>query len=312
MTKDISEAEWEIMRIVWTQSPVTSTVIIKELEGIKGWMPTTVKTLLSRLVNKEIIRFETKGRTFYYSPIVTEEQCIRNEMRNVVEKVYGGTINHETSHFYFKGHSDEVFIKQLAIELESKYSKITSDLNYINSEKVLIYQHNSQRRLHSALGLLEGPKWLRAGHLWNIIHVAPAICFDDLSAEKAVVHTFTQLLIEQINPMAPYWLQQAVAAYESKWLSEEKITEAIMADEFKLSQSKSKETIQLQNLREDFLTFKEMNGYELGYTVIEYVDITFGIGKIAAWVRKPNDYLEIFGLEENQFWNDWRKFLKLR
>ncbi|GAB6108329.1 BlaI/MecI/CopY family transcriptional regulator [Fusibacter bizertensis] len=308
-TLTISESEWEIMRIIWSQSPVTSTIIIKELKNVTGWMPTTVKTLLSRLVNKNIIKFEIKGRTFYYSPLVSEETCIRNEMKSVVEKVYGGTLNHETTHFYFKGHLDDQFVKQLAKALESNYFKIISDLKYEKNERLLVYTHSTQKRLHSALGLLEGPKWLRAGHLWDVLHIAPLACFDDLSAENAILHTFTQMLIQQINPSVPYWLQQAIAAYESHWLTKEKIAQAISTLQTNSTSPDPYKLIQMQVMRNDFLSFKEIKGYELGYTVAEFIDLTFGIDKIAELIRKPYDYLGVFDVDENQFWCEWREFL---
>ncbi len=297
------------MRIVWTQSPVTSTTIIKALEGVTGWMPTTVKTLLSRLVNKGILEFEAKGRTFYYAPLLTEVQCIQEEMKNMIEKVYGGTLNYETTHFRFKGHQDEPYVKKLANALESKFTQITDDLQQSLDEALLVYTHASQSRLHSALGLLDGPKWLRAGYLWGILHMAPQTCFDDLSAEDAAVHTFTQLIIQKINPMTPYWLQQAVAAYESQWLTKERIINAVSELVAHKSQSKTHAFIQMQVMSDAFLSFKELKGYEMGYTVTEFIVVTYGMDKLAAFIRLPHDFESVFGLEEREFWDKWRVFL---
>lgn len=308
-SKLISDAEWEIMRIIWAKAPVTSTVIIKDLEGITGWMPTTVKTLLSRLVNKQILEFETKGRTFYYSPLVTEEKCIRDEMQNVVEKVYGGTLNHETTHFVFKGMPDMPYVMKLAESLENSYEKITTDLKQTLQAPLLVYTHATQKRLHSALGVLEGPEWLRAGYLWGILHIAPLSCFHDLPAENAAVHTFTQLLIQQINPSTPYWLQQAVATYESDWMTHERIQLAVKTLLEAEEAGHSKSIHQMQVMKDAYLAFKDTKGYELGYTVIEFIVSVYGCEKVAEFIRQPHDFLAIFGESESEFWSKWRGFI---
>ena len=303
--KIISDAEWEIMRIVWAKTPVTSSTIISELEHVTGWMPTTVKTFLSRLVKKEILQFEKKGRTFYYYPLVSEEKCIRDELQAVVEKVYGGSLNHVSEHFIFKGSPDTPHIINLAKALESQYAKITGDLQQTLSEPLLIYLHTSQARLHSALGVLGGPKWLRAGHIWGLVHLAPKVCFDDISAECVAIHTFTLFLLQKINPAIPYWLQQGIATYESGWMTEERIRQL---DLFNQDQQAF---TQMQVMHHAYLSFKEAHGYELGYTVVDFIVKTYGMEKLAAFVRSPYDYEGVFGEKESEFWEKWRVASKL-
>ena len=57
----ISEAEWEVMKIVWTDSPRTSNQIIEALEDTKDWKPKTIKTLISRLVSKNALGFKAEN-----------------------------------------------------------------------------------------------------------------------------------------------------------------------------------------------------------------------------------------------------------
>lgn len=300
--KLISDSEWEIMRIVWAKAPVTSTMIIDELQGTKGWMPTTVKTFLSRLVKKEILKFEKKGRCFYYSSLVSEEKCVRDELQAVIEKVYGGTIHKQTEHFVFRGNPDHGYIEKLSNGLESHFDNIINDLEANVDEVIPVYVHTSQRRLHSALGVMDGPKWLRAGHIWGLMHLAPQECFDDISAEHVAVHTFLLLLIQKINPMSPYWLQQAVATYYGGWMAAEKI-EALDGDLQDLPN-----LLQNYGMLSSYLTFKEVHGYEWGYTVIDFIVNRYGRRQLAAFLRRPTDYVGIFGMTEVQFWADWRSF----
>lgn len=88
----ISEAEWEVMKIVWTDSPRTSNQIIEALEDTKDWKPKTIKTLISRLVSKNALGFKEEGRKYLYFPIVNENECIRAENQTFLSKVYNGAI----------------------------------------------------------------------------------------------------------------------------------------------------------------------------------------------------------------------------
>jgi len=301
--KVISDSEWEIMRIVWAKAPVTSTVIIGDLEATKGWKPTTIKTFLSRLVKKGMLKFKKIGRSFYYSALFSEERCVRDELHSVIAKVYGGIIYEQTKHFVLKGNPDIHYIKRIAQALESSYSRITTDLEINLDQPIQVYVHTTQRRLHSALGVLDGPKWLRAGHIWGLMHLAPKECFDDISAENVAVHTFLLLSIQKINSAVPYWLQQAVSTYYAGWMTKEKV-DALNID-FQDFSTLTKN----HGMLSSYISFKEVHGYEWGYTVTDFIVKQYGINQLADFLRKPYDFVGVFGVTEEQFWDGWRSFL---
>lgn len=89
----ISEAEWQIMKILWEKEPVTSSEIIEMLKPITDWSPTTVYTLISRLVNKKAISIKEKSSPRLYFPLITEKEYRREEGKSFLKKVYGGSIN---------------------------------------------------------------------------------------------------------------------------------------------------------------------------------------------------------------------------
>lgn len=70
---DISDAELEIMNILWRESPQTSQSLIRALEE-KNWSDSTVKTLLSRLVKKGALGYETEGNRNIYRPLVSAQE----------------------------------------------------------------------------------------------------------------------------------------------------------------------------------------------------------------------------------------------
>ena len=91
-TPKISESEWEVMKALWLNAPVTSMEIVTMLAPHTDWKPNTIKTLLARLVKKEAVKTEKSGREFLYSPVVTESQCIRAESKSFLSRVYRGNV----------------------------------------------------------------------------------------------------------------------------------------------------------------------------------------------------------------------------
>ena len=86
----ISDAEWEVMNVVWDDHPIAASDVAARLSDQKEWSPRTVKTLLGRLVRKGALAFQVAGRHYLYRPKVSRERCVREESRSFVERVFGG------------------------------------------------------------------------------------------------------------------------------------------------------------------------------------------------------------------------------
>jgi BlaI family penicillinase repressor len=86
----ISEAEWEVMNVVWTHHPITAGQVVDALKGRKRWNPRTVKTLLNRLVKKGALAFEVEGKRYLYRPRIAREQCVKKESRSFLGRVFRG------------------------------------------------------------------------------------------------------------------------------------------------------------------------------------------------------------------------------
>jgi len=67
----ISDAEWQVMKIIWMQGEQTSTDLIKVLEKRFGGPKPPPQTLLARLVEKECLTREKQGKYFVYSALLT-------------------------------------------------------------------------------------------------------------------------------------------------------------------------------------------------------------------------------------------------
>jgi len=86
----ISESEWQVMKLLWAESPATANKIVEELSLRTTWKPKTIKTLLNRLVKKQALGYEKKGREYHYYPLVAETECVKAESRSFLKRFYGG------------------------------------------------------------------------------------------------------------------------------------------------------------------------------------------------------------------------------
>lgn len=75
--KHITDAEWEVMRVIWTLTEATSKQIIDVLKEKMNWKPATTKTLIGRLVKKEIIHTKPMGKQFLYTAAIDETEAVK-------------------------------------------------------------------------------------------------------------------------------------------------------------------------------------------------------------------------------------------
>lgn len=83
----ISDAEWQVMKIVWMQGEQTSSDLIRVLAERFNWSKSTVQTLLARLVEKECLTRKKEGKSFVYSALLTLDQSRDLLVRDIKNKV---------------------------------------------------------------------------------------------------------------------------------------------------------------------------------------------------------------------------------
>jgi BlaI family penicillinase repressor len=117
---NITDAEWEVMKLIWNNNPSTSEEIISALSPKMGWSAQTIKTLINRLLKKGIIDFEKKGRIYKYYPLIPKEDYIRTENRSFLEKIYDGALSMLVSNFLEEESLSEDEIEKIQKILEKK------------------------------------------------------------------------------------------------------------------------------------------------------------------------------------------------
>lgn len=88
----ISEAEFEVMKVVWKHSPISTNEITERLTKTTSWNPKTIQTLIKRLVTKGVLTYEKQSRVFVYTPLVEKSEYISQESNSFLKRYYNGDI----------------------------------------------------------------------------------------------------------------------------------------------------------------------------------------------------------------------------
>lgn len=88
----ISEAEFEVMKIVWQYAPVSTNEITDRLMKTTSWDAKTIQTLIKRLTNKGALTYEKEGRVYVYTPLVKENEYISQQSNSFLRRFYDGDI----------------------------------------------------------------------------------------------------------------------------------------------------------------------------------------------------------------------------
>ncbi len=89
----ISEAEFEVMKIVWKFAPINTNEITERLVKTTTWSPKTIQTLIKRLVTKGVLTYEKQSRVFVYTPLVAEQEYVSQESHSFLKRFYGGELS---------------------------------------------------------------------------------------------------------------------------------------------------------------------------------------------------------------------------
>lgn len=95
----ISDAEWVLMNLIWSSSPIEAAEVVDQIAVDNGWSSATVKTMLHRLVRKGALATKQNGKKYVYTPAVRRDACIRQASRSFLDRVFGGDAAPALIHF---------------------------------------------------------------------------------------------------------------------------------------------------------------------------------------------------------------------
>ena len=87
----LNHSEWLVMECVW-EKPHTLMELVAELGQSVGWSTSTVATMVHRMEEKGILRYEEQGRTKTFYPAISREAVTSRETKNLLQRAYHGSV----------------------------------------------------------------------------------------------------------------------------------------------------------------------------------------------------------------------------
>ena len=86
----LTQAEWQIMKALWKKHPANARQIMARLPKGVSWAYTTIKTMLTRLADKQVVAETKKGSIGVYQPILTRNNARRNALASLANQAFDG------------------------------------------------------------------------------------------------------------------------------------------------------------------------------------------------------------------------------
>ena len=87
---NISDAELELLKELWVESPLTSRQLVDRLQVRTQWGEPTIKTLLLRLLRKKAVKRQSQGKSFLYSAAIRRGEYQYTVSRSVIDRLFDG------------------------------------------------------------------------------------------------------------------------------------------------------------------------------------------------------------------------------
>ena len=86
----LTEAEWQIMNALWKNRPATTRQIVDRLPKNVNWAYTTVKTMLTRLAEKKVVKESKNRNAAVYEPILSRQKARRSALKVLANQAFDG------------------------------------------------------------------------------------------------------------------------------------------------------------------------------------------------------------------------------
>lgn len=122
--KKLPDAELELMMIIWeSKEPISRIEIEEKMDHTREVVPSTILTLLSRLEERGFVEKEKRGKINYYSALVQKEPYLKETGRNILKKMFGGSLSNFAAALYMGEELSKQDIEELQRFIDSKAKK---------------------------------------------------------------------------------------------------------------------------------------------------------------------------------------------
>ncbi|MHC4117010.1 MAG: BlaI/MecI/CopY family transcriptional regulator [Planctomycetota bacterium] len=89
---ELTEAEWEIMNVVWDKEPCAAGTVQEALAKSRDWAYATVKLTMDRMVKKGFLEISKIRNLQLFRSCISEVEARRGELRKMLTRAFGGTL----------------------------------------------------------------------------------------------------------------------------------------------------------------------------------------------------------------------------
>ena len=89
---ELTEAEWEIMRVVWEKEPCAAGTVQETLAATRDWCYATVKLTMDRMVAKGFLEINKIRNLQLFRSCINEVEARRGELRKMLKRAFGGAL----------------------------------------------------------------------------------------------------------------------------------------------------------------------------------------------------------------------------
>lgn len=89
----ISEAEWQVMKVLWKCPGLCASQVTLEVSRENNWSDGTTRTYIRRLIDKGALKYEqdkADSRIYYYFPIIDEKIALESESKSFLKRILKG------------------------------------------------------------------------------------------------------------------------------------------------------------------------------------------------------------------------------
>ena len=115
----IGEAEYAVMEVLWTEAPLTAAEVAERVPAERGWSIRTVKTMLARLLAKNVLTHEEDGRRYLYRPAIARADYVAQESGKLIDRMFGGRVTPLVAHLAERDRLSEADIAEIEALLKA-------------------------------------------------------------------------------------------------------------------------------------------------------------------------------------------------
>jgi len=119
----VANTELIILKILWQESPLTIGQIISRAQQVEDWHDNTVKTIVTRLFKKDMLKRVKDGKQFFYSPMIEKSQVINQASESLLGRFFEGKLSPLVAHF---AQNQKLSVKDIE-EIEAILKEIKDD-----------------------------------------------------------------------------------------------------------------------------------------------------------------------------------------